>query len=64
MLIAHGEHDTNVPASQAEPLRRDLHHHGVDHDHVVYPGEPHSPRDRAHQLDLPHRTRARFDQRL
>ncbi|MCS7479620.1 S9 family peptidase [Umezawaea endophytica] len=64
VLIAHGENDTNVPATQAERLRHALHHHGVHHDHVVYPAEPHTLRDRAHQLDLLHRTRAWFDRWL
>ncbi len=64
VLIVHGSEDTNVPVSQAEFLHRALRRFGVEHDHVVYRGEPHSIRRREHQLDLLHRTRAWFDRWL
>jgi dipeptidyl aminopeptidase/acylaminoacyl peptidase len=64
VLIVHGADDTNVPLSQGEFLRRALRHHDVEHEFVVYPGEGHSLRNRANQLDLLHRTRAWFDRRL
>jgi dipeptidyl aminopeptidase/acylaminoacyl peptidase len=60
VLIVHGEDDTNVPLGQARYLHRALRHFGVDHDFVVYPREPHAFREREHQLDLLHRTRAWF----
>lgn len=64
VLIVHGENDTNVPLSQAEYFHRALRRHGVEHEFVVYPGEGHSLRERAHQLDLLHRTREWFDRWL
>ncbi|TDP95029.1 S9 family peptidase [Labedaea rhizosphaerae] len=64
VLIVHGADDTNVPLSQAEFLRRALRHHGVEHEFLVYPGEGHSLRKRANQLDVLHRTRAWFDRWL
>ncbi|MER7863696.1 prolyl oligopeptidase family serine peptidase [Amycolatopsis japonica] len=60
VLIVHGADDTNVPLSQAEFFHRALRHFGVEHDFVVYPGEGHSIRGRAHQLDLLRRTREWF----
>ncbi|MFF1611007.1 S9 family peptidase [Amycolatopsis sp. NPDC058278] len=62
VLIIHGEDDTNVPLSQAELL-----HHALgdrEHEFVVYPREGHSFRERGHQLDLLHRTRAWFSHLL
>ncbi|MGW4056709.1 S9 family peptidase [Amycolatopsis sp. NPDC004747] len=58
VLIVHGEDDTNVPLSQAELL-----HHALgdrEHEFVVYPREGHSLRERGHQLDFLHRSRAWF----
>ncbi|MGW3958823.1 S9 family peptidase [Amycolatopsis sp. NPDC005003] len=62
VLIVHGEDDTNVPLSQAQLL-----HHALgdrEHEFVVYPREGHSLRERGHQLDFLHRTRAWFSDRL
>ncbi|MEQ0565575.1 prolyl oligopeptidase family serine peptidase [Amycolatopsis sp. NEAU-NG30] len=62
VLIVHGENDTNVPLSQAELL-----HHALrdrPHEFVVYPREGHSLRERGHQLDYLHRTRAWFSDLL
>ncbi|KDN17408.1 S9 family peptidase [Amycolatopsis rifamycinica] len=62
VLILHGEKDTNVPLSQAELL-----HHALrdrEHEFVVYPREGHSLRERDHQIDFLHRTRAWFSDRL
>ncbi|WP_037569086.1 S9 family peptidase [Phaeacidiphilus oryzae] len=64
LLILHGEEDTNVPLSQALHLHRALRHHGAEHELVVYPREGHGLRERAHQLDALHRTRAWFDRWL
>ncbi|MEV4053134.1 S9 family peptidase [Amycolatopsis sp. NPDC049688] len=62
VLLVHGEDDTNVPLSQAELL-----HHALgdrEHEFVVYPREGHSLRERGHQLDFLHRTRAWFSHLL
>ncbi|NUT93976.1 MAG: S9 family peptidase [Saccharothrix sp.] len=64
VLILHGAEDTNVPLGQAVYLHRALRHFGVEHEFVVYPREGHSIRERHHQLDVLHRTRAWFDHRL
>jgi dipeptidyl aminopeptidase/acylaminoacyl peptidase len=64
VLILHGENDTNVPVSQAEFFHRALRRFGVEHEYVVYPRESHSLRERNHQLDVLHRTRAWFDRWL
>lgn len=62
VLILHGEGDTNVPLSQAELL-----HHALGdrhHEFVVYPRENHSPRERAHQIDILDRSRKWFSDLL
>lgn len=64
VLIVHGADDTNVPLSQAEYFHRALRRFDVEHEFVVYPRENHSIRERDHQLDLLHRTRAWFDRWL
>jgi dipeptidyl aminopeptidase/acylaminoacyl peptidase len=64
ILIVHGAADTNVPLSQAEYLHRALRRFGAEHEYVVYPREGHSFRERNHQIDLLHRTRAWFDRWL
>lgn len=64
VLILHGANDTNVPVSQAEFFHRALRRFGVEHQYVVYPRESHSIRERDHQLDVLHRTRAWLDRWL
>jgi dipeptidyl aminopeptidase/acylaminoacyl peptidase len=64
VLIMHGENDTNVPVAQAEFFHRALCQFGVEHEYVVYPREPHSIRERNHQLDVLRRTRDWFDRWL
>ncbi|XVV17416.1 S9 family peptidase [Actinoplanes sp. CA-131856] len=64
VLILHGAQDTNVPLGQAVYLHRALRHFGAEHEFVIYPREGHSIRERAHQLDVLHRTRAWFDRWL
>ncbi|NMO52737.1 S9 family peptidase [Actinoplanes sp. TBRC 11911] len=64
VLILHGAEDTNVPVGQAVYLHRALRHFGVQHEFVIYPREGHAIRERAHQLDVLHRTRAWFDRWL
>ena len=50
-LIIHGQDDTIVPVGQSYEFFRALKDHGVPTELVVYPREPHGPRERAHQLD-------------
>jgi dipeptidyl aminopeptidase/acylaminoacyl peptidase len=64
VLILHGAQDTNVPIGQAVYFHRALRHFGAEHEFVIYPREGHSIRERNHQLDILHRTRAWFDRRL
>jgi dipeptidyl aminopeptidase/acylaminoacyl peptidase len=64
VLIIHGQEDTNVPVSQAVQFHRALRNFGVEHELVVYPREGHMINERAHRLDLLHRTRAWFDRWL
>ncbi|MCC6630339.1 MAG: S9 family peptidase, partial [Chloroflexi bacterium] len=64
LLILHGERDERVPVSQGRFFARALRAHGVPHELVVYPREPHGLRERAHQLDALRRTRAWFDRWL
>ncbi|MEU5566283.1 S9 family peptidase [Micromonospora musae] len=64
VLIVHGAEDTNVPLGQAVYLHRALRHFDVEHEFVIYPREGHSIRERQHQLDVLHRTRAWFDRWL
>jgi len=51
-LIAHGERDRRVPASQAMELYRALKYFGAPVQLVMYPREPHGLREWAHQLDF------------
>ncbi len=51
-LIAHGERDLRVPASQARELYRALKYYGAPVELVMYPREPHGLREWAHQLDF------------
>ncbi|WP_240519701.1 alpha/beta hydrolase family protein [Amycolatopsis antarctica] len=64
VLILHGAEDTNVPLGQAVYFHRALRHFGAEHEFVIYPREGHSIRERNHQLDVLHRTRAWFDRWL
>lgn len=64
VLILHGAEDTNVPLGQAVYFHRALRRFGVEHEFVIYPREGHSIRERNHQLDFLHRTRAWFDRWL
>ncbi|SNY45305.1 S9 family peptidase [Paractinoplanes atraurantiacus] len=64
VLILHGAEDPNVPLGQAVYLHRALRHFGVEHEFVIYPREGHAIRERRHQLDVLHRSRAWFDRFL
>jgi dipeptidyl aminopeptidase/acylaminoacyl peptidase len=61
LLILHGAEDTNVPLYQGESFHEALLDSGAAHEFVVYPGEGHGFRERAHKLDVLQRTRAWFD---
>lgn len=64
VLILHGAADERVPVSQGRFFARGLREHDVPHELVVYPREPHQIRERNHQLDVLHRTRAWLDRWL
>ena len=59
-LIVHGEADVRVPVSQGREFYSALRHRGVPCEFVVYPGEGHSFKERAHQRDLLTRVRDWF----
>jgi dipeptidyl aminopeptidase/acylaminoacyl peptidase len=50
-LLIHGQDDIIVPVSQSYEFFRALKDQGVPTELVVYPREPHGPRERAHKLD-------------
>jgi dipeptidyl aminopeptidase/acylaminoacyl peptidase len=64
VLILHGQNDTNVLTDQSIYFHRALLQYGVEHELVLYPREAHSPRERAHQIDILQRMRAWFDRWL
>jgi dipeptidyl aminopeptidase/acylaminoacyl peptidase len=51
-LILAGEDDTSNPVGQSKGLYRALKHFGVETAMVLYPGEGHSPRSRANNIDM------------
>jgi dipeptidyl aminopeptidase/acylaminoacyl peptidase len=51
-LIFDGEEDRNNPVGQSKGLYRALKHFGVETQMVLYPGEGHSPRDGAYNIDM------------
>jgi dipeptidyl aminopeptidase/acylaminoacyl peptidase len=60
-LIVHGEDDHANPVAQAMGLYRALKHYGVETELVVYPREPHGPREEKHQIDILRRMLDWFD---
>lgn len=64
VLILHGENDARVPLSQATGFHRALRKQGVPIEFVVYPREPHSVAERAHQIDILKRVRRWYDRWL
>ncbi len=64
VLILHGQEDPQVPVSQAIGFHRALREQGVPTELVVYPREPHSISERAHQLDVLKRVRGWYDRWL
>jgi dipeptidyl aminopeptidase/acylaminoacyl peptidase len=63
-LIVHGEEDHNNPVGQSLALYRALKYFGVPSELVIYPGEPHLPRQEKHQIDVLQRMLAWFDRYL
>ena len=51
-LILDGEDDTSNPVGQSKGLYRALKHFGIDTEMVLYPGEGHSPRKGAYNIDM------------
>ena len=64
VLLLHGEQDQNVPLGQALYFARALSHYQVENQLVVYPREGHGIWERAHQIDVLHRSVAWFDRWL
>lgn len=64
VLILHGENDARVPLSQATGFHRALRKQHVPTEFVVYPREPHSINEYAHQLDLLQRVRSWYNRWL
>jgi dipeptidyl aminopeptidase/acylaminoacyl peptidase len=52
LLIAHGDHDEIVPASQSKQLHDALTKAGKPHEYVVYPGEGHGFEQPEHATDF------------
>jgi dipeptidyl aminopeptidase/acylaminoacyl peptidase len=51
-LILDGEDDVSNPVGQSKGLYRALKHFGVETEMVLYPGEGHSPRSGAYNIDM------------
>ena len=51
-LIFDGEEDQNNPVGQSKGLYRALKHFGVETQMVLYPGEGHSPKKGAYNIDM------------
>jgi len=63
-LFLHGEQDACCPVGQAYELARALRSRGVETECVIYPREPHGPRERLHVRDVMERTVDWFVERL
>jgi dipeptidyl aminopeptidase/acylaminoacyl peptidase len=63
-LILQGENDPIDPIGQSTALYRALKRYGVETELVVYPREPHGPREEKHQLDIYTRMVGWFDSHL
>jgi len=64
VLVLHGAEDTRVPPVQSEAVIAALREHGVESEHVVYPGEGHGFRKRENRVDAYERVAAWFDRLL
>jgi dipeptidyl aminopeptidase/acylaminoacyl peptidase len=63
-LILHGAADRDNPPGQALGLYRALQHLGVESELVMYPNEPHLPRQPKHQVDAMRRMLRWYDDHL
>jgi dipeptidyl aminopeptidase/acylaminoacyl peptidase len=63
-LILQGENDTTDPVGQSTALYRALKRYNVEAELVIYPREPHGPREEKHQVDILTRMLAWFDRYL
>jgi len=63
-LILCGEDDASNPVGQSKGLYRALKHFGVETEMVLYPGEGHSPRRGAYNVDMFERILAWYDRHL
>jgi dipeptidyl aminopeptidase/acylaminoacyl peptidase len=63
-LLVHGEQDNLAPVQQAIEFYIALKHFGIPTKLVIYPREPHSFQERAHQIDLYQRITGWVDQYL
>ena len=63
-LILQGENDRTDPVGQSTALYRALKRYDVETELVIYPREPHGPREEKHQLDIHTRMVGWFDKHL
>jgi dipeptidyl aminopeptidase/acylaminoacyl peptidase len=63
-LILQGENDTTDPVGQSTALYRALKRYGVETELVIYPREPHGPREEKHRIDILVRMLDWFDRYL
>jgi dipeptidyl aminopeptidase/acylaminoacyl peptidase len=63
-LVLGGEEDTSNPVGQSKGLYRALKHFGVETEMVLYPGEGHSPRRGAYNVDMFERILSWYDRHL
>jgi dipeptidyl aminopeptidase/acylaminoacyl peptidase len=63
-LILVGAEDLSNPVGQSKGLYRALKHFGVEAELVLYPGEGHSPRSEANNIDMLERILGWYDNHL
>jgi dipeptidyl aminopeptidase/acylaminoacyl peptidase len=63
-LVLHGGADARVPTPEGTEFYNALRQRGVETEMVIYPREPHGPRERMHQLDILTRVLAWYEAKL
>ena len=63
-LVLHGGSDVRVPTPEGAEFYNALRQQGVEAHMVIYPREPHGPRERMHQLDILTRVLAWYEAKL
>lgn len=63
-LVLHGGADVRVPTPEGVEFYNALRQRGVETEMVIYPREPHGPRERMHQLDILTRVLAWYTAKL